>query len=197
MEIINSKKHYKLLKKWKNDLQGQYSTILPAMLKPYSLDDDTVKRIYDTLTPQKNEVAEFKNMYTEQLHNYQDPDEISVTENSLSLLDEIEELTNKMLNMADTLKEQTIEKLLNKDDLDVAADYLKDIELPEDFFDELKKAEEQRVAELPAFEKQYKHIRNILEEFIPLFIGCLDRASVDRCAARLKIKKGHSLSNSR
>ncbi len=100
--------------------QEQYITLLETQQKPHVLDDYTVHRVIQVYTDQ----LEFLPIYIIQLEKWQT--EMSLTlhqQNEIKRLQEQvtlwKQVLTDILNLANKLKEETIEKVMSKSDLEL------------------------------------------------------------------------------
>lgn len=106
--------------------QEQYDNLLAARSKPHILDDATVNRVIRSYTEQ----LEFAPIYERQLVKWQQETDLSSAQ-----LQELQRLQNQVsewkqavtdiLDLANELKEGTIEKMLSKSDFEVGLEALK------------------------------------------------------------------------
>jgi hypothetical protein len=102
----------------------QYANLLQAQPKPYVLDDYTIGRVREVFTTQQNDLW----LFDEQLRRWQ------TGQLSTAQREEVERLVGQMaklrqvivdiLNLADELKEGTIEKQLAKSDEQLGLEFL-------------------------------------------------------------------------
>ena len=109
---------------WVKNLEEQYQTLIPAKLKPHVLDDHTISRVFEVIGKQKDDVW----MWEDQLKQWQktklnEPQREEVRRLS-DQINRVKELINTILTLADELKESTIEKVLAKDDIELAMEFL-------------------------------------------------------------------------
>ena len=106
------------------DSREQYETLLPAKEKPHVLDDDTVERVERLY----NERAEFLELFDEQLVRWrqQSPNNMQGLEIArlTQVLNELRMLNSQILNLASELKKGTINRMLDKSDLELGMEFL-------------------------------------------------------------------------
>jgi hypothetical protein len=110
---------------WVENLEEQYKTILPAMDRPASMDDFTVNRIYEVIEQQKDDLPKWQNQLVkwQEINNLSEEQQIEIKRLKKRTI-EIKRLIKSILEMADKLKDETIESILNKDDGELAMDFL-------------------------------------------------------------------------
>lgn len=109
---------------WVENLQEHYRTILPAKDRPHSMDDYTVGRIFEVIGKQKDDLW----MWEQQLSRWEKLDldrkqqsELMRLKGQMAL---IKKLIESILALAEQLKDHTIEKVMAKDDAEMAFDLL-------------------------------------------------------------------------
>lgn len=106
------------------DTEQQLSTLEEAQGRPYALDDYTVARMVNVYTEQKD----FLDIYAEQLARWKLSSPSSSQNQEIERLEEqlvkLRELNTKILDLVDTLKEQTIEKFFAKSDEEIGLEAL-------------------------------------------------------------------------
>lgn len=100
--------------------QKQYITLLETQQKPHVLDDYTVHRVIQVYTDQ----LEFLPIYIMQLEKWQNEVSLTLTQqNEIKRLQEQvtqwKQVLTDILNLANKLKEETIEKVMSKSDLEL------------------------------------------------------------------------------
>ncbi|GAA6618365.1 hypothetical protein [Scytonema sp. NUACC26] len=107
-----------------SDTQEQYQTLQQAQGRPYTLDDDTVRRVIKFTNEQK----EFLHIYVEQLTRWKAEKLSAAQKQEIERLEQqlvkFRELNTTILALVDQLKEQTIEKFLAKSDEEIALEFL-------------------------------------------------------------------------
>ncbi|MGH0792264.1 hypothetical protein ACQVTU_32615 [Bacillus cereus] len=106
--------------------QEQYITLLETQQKPHVLDDYTVHRVIQVYTDQ----LEFLPIYIMQLEKWQNEVSLTLTQqNEIKQLQEQvtqwKQVLTDILNLANKLKEETIEKVMSKSDLELGIQSLK------------------------------------------------------------------------
>lgn len=106
--------------------QEQYITLLETQQKPHVLDDYTVHRVIQVYTDQ----LEFLPIYIMQLEKWQNEVSLTLTQqNEIKRLQEQvtqwKQVLTDILNLANKLKEETIEKVMSKSDLELGIQSLK------------------------------------------------------------------------
>ncbi|PFT90525.1 hypothetical protein COK81_16065 [Bacillus thuringiensis] len=106
--------------------QEQYITLLETQQKPHVLDDYTVHRVIQVYTDQ----LEFLPIYIMQLEKWQNEVSLTLTQqNEIKRLQEQvtlwKQVLTDILNLANKLKEETIEKVMSKSDLELGIQILK------------------------------------------------------------------------
>ncbi|QDZ77785.1 hypothetical protein [Bacillus cereus] len=106
--------------------QEQYTTLLETQQKPHVLDDYTVHRVIQVYTDQ----LEFLPIYIMQLEKWQTEMSLTLTQqNEIKRLKEQvtqwKQVLTDILNLANKLKEETIEKVISKSDLELGIQSLK------------------------------------------------------------------------
>ena len=106
------------------DTEIQYQTLLEAKDKPYVLDDELVSRVIKVFKRQHNDLW----LYEEQLSRWKrltlhahKEQEIQRLSNQVN---RIKEITESILSLTDELKENTIEQVMKRDDIQIAIDFL-------------------------------------------------------------------------
>jgi hypothetical protein len=111
------------------DTSAQYETLLPAKNKPHVLDDYTVGRLLKVF----GERQEFFGIYAEQLAKWKALDLNGTQKKEVTRLEgQLEKLvrvSTAVLDLANELKEGTIEKVLGKSDLELGLEALKRMSL--------------------------------------------------------------------
>lgn len=102
------------------EAQEQYTLLLESQQKPYVLDEYTVHRVIQVYTDQ----LEFVPIYIKQLEKWQI--ETGLTSNQQKEIKRLQEqvkhwkqLLTDILDLANKLKEETIEKVMSKSDLEL------------------------------------------------------------------------------
>ncbi|MGE6963878.1 hypothetical protein ACQKIW_29135 [Bacillus thuringiensis] len=106
--------------------QEQYTTLLETKQKPHVLDDYTVHRVIQVYTDQ----LEFLPIYIKQLEKWQTEVSLTLTQqNEIQRLQEQvrqwKQVLTDILDLANKLKEETIEKVMSKSDLELGIQSLK------------------------------------------------------------------------
>ncbi|EEM44364.1 hypothetical protein bthur0005_58970 [Bacillus thuringiensis serovar pakistani str. T13001] len=106
--------------------QEQYTTLLETKQKPHVLDDYTVHRVIQVYTDQ----LEFLPIYIKQLEKWQTEVSLILTQqNEIQRLQEQvrqwKQVLTDILDLANKLKEETIEKVMSKSDLELGIQSLK------------------------------------------------------------------------
>ena len=103
-----------------------------SLNRPYSLDNALVARVIRVYTEQRDDIW----LYEEQLRRWK---ELSLTPNQQkevnrlsSQVEKLKKLLDGILSLADELKQNTIETLLNKSDGEVGLEFLLGIKRPKD-----------------------------------------------------------------
>lgn len=105
--------------------QDQYQTLTEAREKPHVLDDETVDRVIRLYTAQAEDVG----IYTEQLRQWLADVRITPYERQevmrlVKEVSELHELGEKILALADELKQGTIDRILEMDEAELALEVL-------------------------------------------------------------------------
>ena len=104
--------------------QEQYQTFQEVKDRPYVLNDAIVQRTVRVYTEQMEDVW----LYEEQLARWKKEDPTSAQEQEIGRLDkqveQLRKVLTDILTLADRLKEGTIEKILAKDDAELALEVL-------------------------------------------------------------------------
>ncbi len=102
----------------------QYGTLLEARPKPYVLDEYTVGRVIDVFTTQQNDVW----LFDEQLRRWKagtlTDKQRGEVERPVEQMAKLRQVIDSILNLADELKEGTIEKQLAKSDEQLGLEFL-------------------------------------------------------------------------
>jgi uncharacterized membrane protein len=106
--------------------QEQYDSLVETRSKPHMLDDDTVNRVIQSYTEQ----LEFAPIYKKQLEKWQKESGLSSVQRSElqrlhKQVSEWKQFVTDILDLADELKEGTIEKVLSKSDFELGLEVLK------------------------------------------------------------------------
>jgi hypothetical protein len=106
--------------------QEQYTTLLETQKKPHVLDEYTVHRVIQVYTDQ----LEFLPIYIKQLEKWKTEVSLTLTQqNEIKRLQEQvtqwKQVLTDILNLANKLKEETIEKVMSKSDLELSIQSLK------------------------------------------------------------------------
>ncbi len=104
--------------------EPQERNLQQAQQRPYSLDDALVQRVIRVFTTQANDLW----VYDEQLTRWR-KEKLSAAQGTeierlTQQLARLREVIQRILQMAEGLKHHTIERLLEKDDVEVALDFL-------------------------------------------------------------------------
>ena len=106
------------------DTEIQYRMLLEAKDKPYVLDDKLVFRVikvfktqHDDLGVYKEQLSRWKRL-TLNVHQEQEIQRLT------KQVDRIHKVTESILCLADELKENTIDQIMKRDDLQIAIDFL-------------------------------------------------------------------------
>ncbi|PGM88500.1 hypothetical protein [Bacillus cereus] len=108
------------------DAQDQYNTLLEARQKPYVLDEYTVHRVIQVYTDQ----LEFVPIYIKQLEKWQiEAGLTSTQQKEIKRLQEQakqwQQVLTDILDLANKLKGETIEKVMSQSDLELGIQSLK------------------------------------------------------------------------
>ncbi|PEF33610.1 hypothetical protein [Bacillus wiedmannii] len=108
------------------EAQEQYTLLLEAQQKPYVLDEYTVHRVIQVYIDQ----LEFVPIYIKQLEKWQTEVGLTLTQqNEIKRLQEQvrqwQQVLTDILDLANKLKEETIEKVMSKSDLELGIQSLK------------------------------------------------------------------------
>ncbi len=107
-----------------SDAETQWQNLDVARDKPYVLDDATIERVIRCYSEQRTYVP----IYKEQLARWAKLELTSQQRDAVERLQqqmvELDRILSRILTLAAELKENTIEKLLAKDDAEVALDVL-------------------------------------------------------------------------
>ncbi len=102
----------------------QYANLLQARPKPYVLDDYTVGRVREVFTTQQNDLW----LFDEQLKRWKAGQLSTVqrkeVERLVGQMTKLRQVIDSILNLADELKEGTIEKQLAKSDEQLGLEFL-------------------------------------------------------------------------
>jgi hypothetical protein len=107
-----------------SDSEEQYNSISPALAKPHVLDDYTVNRIYKVVGETKELIPYYENQLNIWLKQKITPTQRKEVKRLQGQLTKTAELIDKILSMADKLKDGTIEKVLAKDDAELGLEFL-------------------------------------------------------------------------
>ena len=106
------------------EAKDQLALLEQARPKPYALDDATVSRIIRCYT----ESATYIPLYREQLTRWERTELTTEQRREVDRLklqvDDLADVLDAILSLADQLKENTIDAILRKDDAELAADVL-------------------------------------------------------------------------
>jgi hypothetical protein len=107
-----------------NETQEQYETLLEAREKPHVLDDYTVDRVHSAYTTQLEDVS----LFDEQLARWEkgqlDSNQRQEVEKLTKQAEELRKVCQQILSLAAELKKGTINRILEKSDLELAMDVL-------------------------------------------------------------------------
>ena len=107
-----------------HDTQEQYKTLLEARNKPHVLDDGTVDRVHSVFTTQLEYVA----LYDEQLSRWKNgrlsSDQRQEVERLTRQTEQLRKLCGQILSLAAELKAGTIDRIMEKSDIELALDVL-------------------------------------------------------------------------
>jgi hypothetical protein len=107
-----------------DDTEKQYQALLPVKEKPYVLDDHTVGRVIKVFTDQKNDLW----LWEKQLYKWEKLNLTRDQRQEVGRLNQqmvrVREVTESILTLAEELKENTIEKLMAKDDAQLGLEFL-------------------------------------------------------------------------
>ncbi len=110
------------------DTREQWETLQPARAKPHVLDSALVERIQRVYSEQLNTSALFKEQFKEQLFRWrQEPLSPAQSDEVTRLEGQVEKLRSNLTNilgLADEVKDPTIDKILEKDDFELALEFL-------------------------------------------------------------------------
>jgi hypothetical protein len=102
----------------------QYETLLEARPKPYILDDTTVNRVISVFTTTNKDLP----LFDEQLRRWKNEQLTETQREEITRLEgqmqQVHTVVTAILNLADELKEQTIERQLAKSDTELAVETL-------------------------------------------------------------------------
>jgi hypothetical protein len=107
-----------------HDTQEQYKTLLKARDKPHVLDDDTVDRVHSVFTTQLEYVA----LYDEQLSRWEsgrlNSNQRQEVERLIRQIEQLRQVCQQILSLAAELKEGTIDRIMEKSDLQLGVEIL-------------------------------------------------------------------------
>lgn len=108
----------------REDTEEQYQTLLPVKEKPYVLDDYTAGRVIKVFTDQKNDLW----LWEKQLYKWEKLTLTRDQRQEVGRLNQqmvrVREVTESILTLAEELKENTIEKVMAKDDAQLGREAL-------------------------------------------------------------------------
>ena len=107
-----------------HDTQEQYETLLEARNKPHVLDDYTVDRVHSVFTTQLEYVA----FYDEQLSRWKNgrlsSNQRQEVERLTRQMEQLRKVGQQILSLAAELKEGTIDRIMEKSDLQLGMEIL-------------------------------------------------------------------------
>jgi len=107
-----------------HDTKRQYELLLRARENPYTLDDYTVDRIFSVYTTQRDDIS----IYDEQLVRWKreqlDSDQRQEVERLTKQAGELRSVNQRILSLAVELRKETIDRIMEKSDLELAMDVL-------------------------------------------------------------------------
>ena len=106
------------------DTENQYRTLSEAKDKPYVLDDELVFRVIKVYKMQRDDLR----LYEEQLSRWKRMSLNSHQEEEVQRLTKevsrMRDVTDSILSLAEELKENTIDQIVKRDDIQLALDFL-------------------------------------------------------------------------
>jgi hypothetical protein len=105
-----------------NETQEQYKTLLEAREKPHVLDDDTVDRVHSAFTIQLEDVFLFDEQLSRWKKGQLDSDQRLEVERLIKQAEELRKTCRLILSLAAELRKGTINRILEKSDVELALD---------------------------------------------------------------------------
>ena len=107
-----------------HEAQGQHENLLEAMEKPHVLDDYTVDRVHSVYSTQLDDVLLFDEQLSHWKKGQLDSDQRQEVERLTRQTDELRKICQQILSLAAELKKGTINRILEKSDVELALDVL-------------------------------------------------------------------------
>lgn len=114
------------------EVQNQHNNMLEAQKKLHTMDNATIQRVMDIYSEQH----EFLWVYREQFSRWKQesptPQQLKDINRLEQQVEKIEQALTGILNIADDIKDKTIESILGKSDMELAMDVLMgNLKMPE------------------------------------------------------------------
>ena len=106
------------------DSETQHQTLLQAKDRPYVLDDATVARVFEAFEVQRDDLW----LFDEQLSRWQQEplkkDQQQEVERLTRQMGRLREVNAAILSLTEELQDKTIDRIMEKDDIEVGLDFL-------------------------------------------------------------------------
>ena len=108
------------------EAKNQYENLLQAKPKPYVLNDEIIERIIKVFTEQLDYICLYENQISKWQHEETLTPEIKLDlDRSQTQLQDLSKILINLLALAAELKKGTIEKVMEKSDLELGLEFLK------------------------------------------------------------------------
>ena len=104
--------------------EDNYRSLREARGRPHVLDDATVNRVVEVYTTQSDDLWLYEEQFSRWKKETLTPQQREEVERLSSQLDRLRAVVASVLSLAGELKDRTIEKVLAKDDVELAIDLL-------------------------------------------------------------------------
>jgi hypothetical protein len=172
-----------LLHKMHRDTLFKIELLKKGLANPYTILDADMASIMHAMYRQLKNYP----VLLEQLDIWRNetrrPDEIELIDAALALCHETNSLTKEGQELAEKVKNVTVEARSQIPGYDK--------ETKDNILKEIPKTHSYTLTEEQV--KRYRNIRQMLRDLYPKFVGCLDEETIQRCASRLEILQGRSL----
>jgi hypothetical protein len=165
----------------------QYSPLLEARSRPHVLDDHTLGRILNLYTEQLEDLW----VWEKQLALWKELDLTPFQHHEISqlseVLDQLKQTINKILTLTKQLQPHTIDRILSKEEGELALEVLFD----SDRFEALLPEMEKTIEKMTKMEDQYQKLTQTLNDIFERFVPQIPPAVAEKCAEKLGVLPIH------
>ena len=166
----------------------QYDNLSKARHKPHVLDNYTMQRVIKTYSDQKKEVwiweSQIKRWAQLSLNLLQK----EIIEGLQDNLEEIKKLNSKILALASELEPQTIDRILEKEEGELALEFVSNFGSGPDFPDEALETIKETLQRMSELERDYEGTKKTLSGIFARFTPKIPPGVPERCGRKLGMK---------